>query len=289
MITYPMFPPGVVEACVDGVEYVRLDGPVIVAVRGDAQIVYCPAAAWAESPAALHVTRIARIAAIEAELSALKAQAAPPPLLAAPATAPRTERPWSSAPIPCPQCGRLCAGSRGIKMHVRLTHPPEPKPAVPPTAEPAPGGAAEVAPPPPAATIAVAVAAEPERITCRHCGRVCQNTRGLSSHERGCPERPGVLAHAAVAEMIGCPVCGHRCKDARGLAIHRARRHRDGGATAPVAPITAAPAPPAFLALLRREEDAFSCPQCRSSAFTEALSHPGLCVRCARAQAAEAA
>ena len=37
------------------------------------------------------------------------------------------------------------------------------------------------------------------------------------------------------------------------------------------------------------ERRTYHCPQCASRAFAESLSHPGVCVRCARAGAAEVA
>jgi hypothetical protein len=45
------------------------------------------------------------------------------------------------------------------------------------------------------------------------------------------------------------------------------------------------------LELLNRQEDrpSYHCPQCSGGAFAESLSHPGMCVRCARAAAGVAA
>lgn len=324
MTSYPIPIDGLVEAELDGVAYIRLDRPVVVAVRGEAQIVYCLAEDWPASPVAQHAARVARVVELEAELAALKAQAAPLPLLASPAQPAkkaynRTAPP--AAPIACPHCDRTLKGRAALMIHVRKRHPgqgfdlsavatvapvveePEPEPEPAPEPDPEPPANPYVACPhcitrvhqsglakhiakmhgDLVITVAAVPPAEPEPLLCRHCGRECLSVAGRASHERGCDRNPS-----------------------RRLVIHTeppadpaaVRRDLTGGPDRQPAP-PPTPAADAMseqarrlrLELLNSHEDrgAFRCPACEGAAFAESLSHPGMCVRCARAHTSEAA
>jgi hypothetical protein len=261
--SYPQPPDGLALAEIDGVAYVQTAGPVVIALRGTQQLLYCAALDWPASPAAQHAARESRIAAIEAELAALKAQTAPPPLLAAPATAtkrgPYERRAPKPAIVACPHCEKPCVGRAGVALHCRRAHP----------------GLGFDWPSIEAAQTAPVAPEEPEP----------------ELPEPELPPPPVTLASADGDQLLPCPQCGLSFKP-RGLAVHVRKIHGDGAddpAPPPAARAADAISPDeaqARLVALNAADDPaiYACPSCRSSAFSESLKRPGMCVACSKAR-----
>lgn len=151
MSTTPQPPagmPGLLLAELHGTAYVRVDG--VFAVRGDQIAYYGDPAAFEQSPVWAEVSRLRRIAQLQAELAALEAQQ-PPPELAPPAkrrgraaaTAVALPAPAEATPAPaggpfvCSLCGKGFRKAHGLNVHQAVTHgsrrpPPAPAPPAPP-------------------------------------------------------------------------------------------------------------------------------------------------------------
>ena len=169
-MSYPHPLTGAVEAAIDGTDYIRTAGPVIIAVRGAQQVVYCAADAWPASPAAMHADRLAEISRLEARLAELRAETATKAL--SPAKAGNIVE-----TIVCELCGQACRGAAGLSIHMVKAHKKGPPvvtaaPAVEP-ASPAP--AAPAAPAPRASTAArleeLNAQAQAGAYRCPVCGR----------------------------------------------------------------------------------------------------------------------
>jgi hypothetical protein len=147
--------PGLLLAELHGTAYVQVTG--VFAVRGEQVAYYGDPAAWEQSPAALEVARLQRIAQLEAELARLQA-VEPPPELAPPTAAKRRRRvaaatavaalpPADPGPFVCEQCGKPFAKAHGLSVHQAIAHKamatPPVLPAEPEPAEEAAGPKAE--------------------------------------------------------------------------------------------------------------------------------------------------
>ena len=102
-----MIPETTLLAALDGVEYLLLSSPAVLAVKNDLVAYYCGGGEWDASPAAKEATRRTRIAALEAELVQLRAAG---PLLPAPAA---DDEPRAA----CPHCGGTYK-ARGMTRHL---------------------------------------------------------------------------------------------------------------------------------------------------------------------------